>query len=149
MKKMQMSRFINTELKSDSELDSEKDISISTLHCRDSSIFHLVTFICVHTKKRKSANKRIRYFFLLRCFLSAFFILVWLFAFSCVCLVTFFCFLCFLCFFAFGAFWCFWCMRNLFVKKNNNKEFKNTLITPFILLLRALSITHSSSGRSS
>ena len=78
VKKMQMSRFINTELKSDSdsELDSEKDISISTLYCRDSSIFYLFIFICVRAKKRKNANKRIRYFFLFRCFLSAFFILV-------------------------------------------------------------------------
>ena len=39
---------------------------------------------------------------------------------------------------AFWCFWCFLCVRNLFVKKKINKEFKTALITSFILLLALL-----------
>ena len=80
----------------------------STLHCRDFSFFYfLFSFLRAH-KKHKNANKRISYFFPLRCFLSAFFIFVCLFAFLCFCLVALLCFLCFLCFSVlFGAFWYF------------------------------------------
>ena len=71
------------------------------------------------TKKHKSANKQISYFFPLKCFFSTFFIFV--------CLLVFFVFasLCFC------SFWCFLCVQNLFVKIKN-KKFKIT--TKFILL---------------
>ena len=67
----------------------------STLHCRNFSFFLFsIFFLGVH-KKHKNAHKRITYFFLLRCLLSAFFIFVCLFAFLCFCLVAFLCFWCF------------------------------------------------------
>ena len=108
----------------------------STLHCKDFSFFYfLFSFLRVH-KKPKNTNKRIRYFFPLRCFLRAFFIFVCLFTFLYFCLVAFLYFLCFWCFLVlFGTFWCFWCflcVQNLSIKK---KKFKTALITSFILLL--------------
>ena len=82
----------------------------SALHCRHFSFFYFIFFTCT-----KNANKRISYFFLLRCFLRAFFIFFFLFS---------FCFFAWLCF-------CFFC----FFLKNTNKKFKSALITLFILLL--------------
>ena len=78
-------------------------------------------------KKQKNANKRISYFFPLRCFLSAFLIFVCLFAFCAFAWLRVCVFSCFL------LFLCFLCVQNLFVKKN--EKFKTTLITSFILLL--------------
>ena len=105
----------------------------SILHCRDFSFFYfLFSFLRVH-KKHKNANKRISYFFPLRCFLSAFLIFVPLFAFCAFARLYFCVFWCFLCFLCSWRFWCFWCVQNLFVKKK--KEFKTALITSFILLL--------------
>ena len=114
----------------------------STLHCRDFSIFYI--FFFVRTKKHKNANKRISYFFLLRCFLSAFFF-VCLFVFLCFCLVAFLCFLVLLVLFVlFGAFWC---VQNLFVKKKKKiKKFKTALITSFILLLNLSYCKHEFSN---
>ena len=84
----------------------------SALHCRDFSFFYFLFFACT-----KNANKRISYFFLLRCFLRTFFIYVRLFA---LCVFVLFR----------ASLW----VRNLFVK-NTNKKFKSALITLFILLL--------------
>ena len=77
----------------------------STLHCRAFSFFLFSIFFSsrAQKKKHKSANKRTSYYFPPRCFLSAFFIFVCLFAFLCFCLVAFLCF-----FVLFGAFRCFW-----------------------------------------
>ena len=101
----------------------------STLHCRDFSFFYfLFSFLRAH-KKHKNANKRISYFFPLRCFLSAFFIFVRLFAFCAFASLRF----CAFCTFgSFGAFWCFLVRAKSLCKK---KEFKTALITSFILLL--------------
>ena len=105
----------------------------SILHCRDFSFFSvfcfLFSFLRTH-KKHKNANKRISYFFSLRCFLSAFFIFVRFFA---ICAFAWLCSCAFCLFGVFRCFWCFSCVQNLFVK--NNKEFKAALITSFILLL--------------
>ena len=98
--------------------------AFSTFPLQGFSLFYfLFSFLRVH-KKHKNANKRISYFFPLRCFLSAFFIFVRLFAFCTFAWLRFCAFWCFLCFLvlfgvfgAFGAFWRFWCVRNLFVKK--------------------------------
>ena len=69
-------------------------------------------------KKHKNANKRISYFFPLRCFLSVFSIFVRLFAFCAFIWLHFCAFLCFFVLFcAFYGFWCFLCVQNLFVKK--------------------------------
>ena len=108
----------------------------STLHCRGFSFFIFYFLFFAWTKKHKNANKRMGYFFPLRCFLSAFFIFVRLFAFCafawlrfCVFLVFFgafcvfgaFCAFCALCaFWYFFCFWCFWCVQNLSVKKKLN-----------------------------
>ena len=87
------------------------------------SFFYFLFYFLRAHKKHKNANKRISDFIPLRCFLSAFFIFVRLFAFLCFCLVAFLCSLCslcflrFLCFCCFWFFWCFWCVQNLFVKK--------------------------------
>ena len=91
--------------------------------------FHfLFSFLRVH-KKHKNANKLISFFFPLRCFLSAFFIFVRLFAFCAFVRLRFGVFWCFFgAFCALCAFWCFLRVQNLFVKK---KKFKTT----FILLL--------------
>ena len=113
----------------------------STLNCRDFSLF-LFPFLRVH-KKRKNANKRIGYYFPLRCSLSAFLIFVCLFAFCA------FAWLCFCDFCTFCVFRCFWCFLGIFgafgaceifsLKKKKkitkSKEFKTALITSFILLL--------------
>ena len=118
------------------------EFSFSTLPRRDFSLFSIFFFLFSFLrsyKKHKNANKRISYFFPLRCFLSAFFIFVRLFAFLCFCLVAFLCFFVRLVFF--GAFCAFWCMQNLFVKKNN-KEFKTVLVTSFILLLNSSHCRH-------
>ena len=97
----------------------------STLHCRDFSFFYfLFSFLRAH-KKHKNANKRISYFFPLRCFLSAFFIFVRLFAFCA------FAWLRFCAFYAFGAFGAY----KIFSLK---KKFKTALITSFLLLLSKL-----------
>ena len=96
--------------------------------------FFLFSFFGVH-KKHKNPNKRISYFFPLRCFSSAFFIFVRLFAFCTFAWLRFCAFWCFLGFLvlfgvfgAFGAFWCFWCVRNLFVKKIKVYNCPNNLI---------------------
>ena len=69
-------------------------------HCRTFHFFYfLFSFLRVH-KNHKNANKRISYFFPLKCFLSAFFIFVRLFAF---------------CAFAWLRFCDFWCFSVLFV----------------------------------
>ena len=97
--------------------------------------FFLFSFLCEH----KNANKRISYFFPLRCFLGTFFVFVhsfvfWAFFFWwCFCAFGAFLFF-FMLLLLFGAFWCFWYVQNLFIKKKN-KEFKTTLITSFIILL--------------
>ena len=102
----------------------------STFPLWDFSFFYFLFFFFA-LKKHKNVNKRISDFFPLRCFLSAFFIFIRLFAFLYFCLVAFLCFLCFLVLLVlFGAFLC---VRNLFVK--NNKKFKTALITSFISLL--------------
>ena len=64
------------------------------VHCRDFSLFFfLFSFLRVH-KKHKNANKRISYFFPLRCFLSAFLIFVRLLAFCAFSWLRFCAFLC-------------------------------------------------------
>ena len=68
------------------------------------SIFYFpFSFLCVH-KKHKNANKRISYFFPLRCFLShfLFFSLICVFVFLLGCVLVLFD-----AFYAFGAFSCF------------------------------------------
>ena len=90
----------------------------STLHCRDFSFFYfLFSFLRAH-KKHKNANKRISYFFPLRCFLSAFFIFVRLFAF---CAFAWLRFCAFCAFGDFGAFWCFLVRAESFCKKEKQK----------------------------
>ena len=59
------------------------------------TFYFLFSFLRMH-KKHKNANKRITYFFPIRCFLSAFFIFVCLFV---------FCTFVWLCFCALCAFW--------------------------------------------
>ena len=85
--------------------------SFSTLPCGDLSLFFIFLFLFSFLrpyKKHKNANKRISYFFPLRCFLSTSFIFVRLFAFFYFCLVAFLCFFVRLVLFdAFCAFWCF------------------------------------------
>ena len=87
------------------------------LHCLVESFFFFLLFsifFSSRTQKHKNANKRISYFFLLRCFLSAFIIFVYLFAFLCFCLVAFLCFLVlFVILVLFGAFLC---VRKYFLK---------------------------------
>ena len=112
----------------------------STFPLQDFSFFiFYFFFLCVH-KKHKNSNKRISYFFPLRCFLSAFLIFARLFA-----------FLYFLVFF--GDFWSFllifgalWCVQNPFVKKS--KKVKTALITSFILLLSVSALQRLHCNRS-
>ena len=105
----------------------------STFPLQDFSFFYfLFSFLRVH-KKHKNANKRISYFFPLRCFLSAFFIFVRLFAF---CTFARLCFCALVLLVLFVLF-----MRaKSFCKKN--KEFKTALITSFILLLNSSYCKH-------
>ena len=124
----------------------------STLNCTAFSFF-LFSFLRV-PKKHKNANKRISYYFPLRCFLSAFLIFVWLFAFCAFAWLRFCAFCAFLCFlillvlfYAFGAFWWFlvrFVLVKSFCKKNKTKAFKTALITSFILLLKFISSQSSS-----
>ena len=98
----------------------------STLHCRDFSFFYfLFSFLHVH-KKGKNANKQISYFFTLRCFLSAFFIFVYVFVFLLGCV--------FVRFVLFVLLVPFMRTKSFRKKKKINKKFKTTLITSFILL---------------
>ena len=73
------------------------------------NFYFLFSFLRMH-KKHKKANKRISYFFPLRCFLNTFFYfcsLICVFVFLLGCVIVFF-----------GAFWCFlcfWCFLVLLV----------------------------------
>ena len=70
------------------------EFSFSTSLHRDFSLFSIFFFLFSFfrsCKKHKNTNKRISYFFSLRCFQVQFFF-VGLFAFLCFCLVTFLCF---------------------------------------------------------
>ena len=79
------------------------DIRIQNITLWRLFIFLFAIFFSLLVQKTQNANKRIS--FSLRCFLSAFFIFVHLFAFLCFCLVAFLCFSCILLLFVlFGAF---------------------------------------------
>ena len=94
-------------------------------------LFSIFYFFSSRGQKTQKCNKRISYFFPIRCFLSAFFIFVC----SQPFVLWFVAFLCFLRF----LYFLFLCVRNLFVKKKN-KEFKTALITSFILLRKMVKI---------
>ena len=110
-----------------------RTLVFSTFPLQDFSFFFFLFFFLRVHQKHNNANKRISYFFLLRYFLSAFFIFVRLFA---CCNFSWLRFCAFWCFCSFGAFQCF---LVLFVRvksfRKKRKKSKTALITSFILLL--------------
>ena len=95
----------------------------STLHCRDFSFFYFLFFFFLRVHKK--VNKRISIFFPLRCFLSAFLVVVRLFA---------LCAFAWLRFCAFQRFFVLFCACEIFSQKNK-KKFETAQIASFILLV--------------
>ena len=92
-------------------------------HCRTFHFLFSISLSSRAQKKHKNSNKRISYFFSLRCFLSAFLIFVRLFAFCAFARLRFCAFWCFLD--IFGAFWGFMVGTKSFLKKNKINKIKS------------------------
>ena len=109
----------------------------STFPLQDFSFFYfLFSFLRMH-KKHKNANKRISYFFPLRCFLSVFSIFVRLFAFCAFIWLHFCAFLCFLWFLVL-----FVCAKSFRKKKIKSLKLPSNLIyiTTEIHLITSMSV---------